>query len=115
MDRQPFNPGGKPFNMCQILAGSEGTLAFTTEIKLNLEPLPPAVQGLVCVHLDTVKDALLANLIALRHKPWSVELMDKTILDLTKENREQDKNGFSSRAIRGLFSSSNLQKTPRRN
>lgn len=94
MDRQPFNPGGKPFNMCQILAGSEGTLAFTTEIKLNLEPLPPAVQGLVCVHLDTVKDALLANLIALRHKPWSVELMDKTILDLTKENREQDKNRF---------------------
>jgi FAD/FMN-containing dehydrogenase/Fe-S oxidoreductase len=94
IDRQPFTPHGKPFNMCQLLAGSEGTLAFTTGIKLKLEPLPPPVQGLVCVHLESVRDALRANLIALRFNPWSVELMDHTILDLTKENREQDKNRF---------------------
>ena len=39
------------FNFCKLLAGSEGTLAVTTEIKLNLVPLPPANKALVCVHL----------------------------------------------------------------
>ena len=40
----------KKFNFCRLLAGSEGTLAVTTEIKLNLFLLPPANKTLVCVH-----------------------------------------------------------------
>lgn len=31
----------EPFNLCKLLAGSEGTLAFVTELKLRLVPLPP--------------------------------------------------------------------------
>ncbi len=94
MDCQPFSEKGSKFNFCKLIAGSEGTLAFITEIKLNLVPLPPKDKVLVCVHMKSVKEALQANLIALRHMPTSVELMDKAILDLTKENITQKKNRF---------------------
>ncbi|RLD39890.1 MAG: FAD-binding oxidoreductase, partial [Bacteroidetes bacterium] len=71
-----------------------GTLAFTTAIKLNLVDLPPTHKALVCVHFNSIKNALKANLIALNHNPVAVELMDQTILDLTKKNISQDKNRF---------------------
>jgi FAD/FMN-containing dehydrogenase/Fe-S oxidoreductase len=82
------------FNFCKILAGSEGTLAFTTEIKLNLVPLPPKHKALICVHCHSVDEALKANLIALRFEPGSVELMDKPIMDCTKDNILQRQNRF---------------------
>ncbi|MBC8321201.1 MAG: FAD-binding protein [Bacteroidetes bacterium] len=94
LEMQPFNPKGEQFNFSGLLAGSEGTLSFTTAIKLNLLPLPPANKALVCVHFDSIKNALKANLIALKHKPVAVELMDSTILELTKKNIAQDKNRF---------------------
>jgi FAD/FMN-containing dehydrogenase/Fe-S oxidoreductase len=94
MQTDPFMHNGVPFNFSRLLAGSEGTLAFTTEIKLHLVPLPPKNKALVCVHLDTVAESLKANLIALKYKPYSIELMDRTILELTRENIEQRKNRF---------------------
>lgn len=94
LDMQPTNPAGKQFNFSKLLAGSEGTLAFTTAIKLNLVPLPPKNKALVCVHLDSVSNALRANIIALKHKPVAIELMDDTILELTKKNIAQEKNRF---------------------
>jgi FAD/FMN-containing dehydrogenase/Fe-S oxidoreductase len=84
----------EPFNFCRMLAGSEGTLAFMTEIKLNLVPLPAPEKALICVHLNTVMEAVRANLIALEFKPDAVELMDKAILDCTLENIAQRKNRF---------------------
>jgi FAD/FMN-containing dehydrogenase len=94
IDCQPFNEGGKDFNFSKLLAGSEGTLAITTEIKLNLVPLPPGQKILVCAHFDTLEEALQGNLVALKHKPGAIELMDRFILDCTKENIEQRKNRF---------------------
>ena len=91
---QRFGKGETLFNFSKLLAGSEGTLAFTTEISLNLEPLPPVNKALVCVHLNTVEEALKANLIALKYKPVSIELMDKAIMDLTKSNKAQAQNRF---------------------
>ncbi|HAQ38516.1 MAG TPA: FAD-binding oxidoreductase [Saprospirales bacterium] len=89
-----FTPGGQPFNFCKLLAGSEGTLAFTTRMKLNLIPLPPPHIGLVCAHFETLEQSLFANIIALKHQPGAVELMDDVILNCTKENIEQNKNRF---------------------
>ncbi len=79
-------------NLCQLIAGSEGTLCFLTEIKLNLIPLPPKEQGLVCVHCRSIDEALRATLVALRYKPQAVELIDDIILDCADENAEQRKN-----------------------
>ncbi len=94
LETEPFTETREPFNMCKLLAGSEGTLAFTTEIKLNLVPRPPAETGLVCIHLNKLEEAFEANLIALNHRPGAVEMLDKTILDLTKDNIQQKKNRF---------------------
>ncbi|MGD1031849.1 MAG: FAD-linked oxidase C-terminal domain-containing protein [Opitutaceae bacterium] len=91
---EPFSPGGPPFNFCRILAGSEGTLAFLTEITLACVPLPPRDTLLVCVHCKTVDEALRANLLALPHAPRSSELLDRYILDCTKTNIEQRRNRF---------------------
>ncbi len=82
------------FNFSKLLAGSEGTLAFTSEIKLNLVPLAPEKKALICAHFHSVMDAIKANVIVLKHQPTSVELIDKIILDCTKENIEQRRNRF---------------------
>jgi FAD/FMN-containing dehydrogenase/Fe-S oxidoreductase len=101
LETGPFgDPGSRKerelpqFNFSKLIAGSEGTLALITEIKLNLVPLPPKEKGLVCVHCNTVEEALKANLIALKYKPGSVELMDKPIMDCTKDNIMQRQNRF---------------------
>ncbi len=89
-----FTAGGSDFNFCKLLTGSEGTLAFTTEIKLHLNPLPPPQEATVCVHFATLSESLEATLVAMQHAPYACELMDKFILDCTKENIEQQKNRF---------------------
>ncbi|HEX7692456.1 MAG TPA: FAD-binding oxidoreductase, partial [Sediminibacterium sp.] len=94
VDSAPFTAGGDDFNFCSLIAGSEGTLAFITEIKLNLVPLPPKETGLLCVHFHSVDESLRANLIALKYRPSASELIDHFILECTKENREQSKNRF---------------------
>ena len=94
LDTNPFTAGGDDFNFCKLLAGSEGTLAFITEIKLHLDPLPPKESGLLCVHFDTVDEALRANLIALKYRPRASELIDHYILECTKDNIEQSQNRF---------------------
>jgi len=80
MDSEIFTDGGETFNFCKLLAGSEGTLAFSHRIKLNIIPLPPEHKGLVCAHFETLEESLLANLVALKHNPTAIELMDHTIM-----------------------------------
>jgi FAD/FMN-containing dehydrogenase/Fe-S oxidoreductase len=91
---EPYTAGGKPFNLCELIAGSEGTLCFLTEIKLHVDDLPPAEIGLVCGHFNTVDEALRANLIGLKYKPSASELMDHYILECTKANKEHSQNRF---------------------
>ena len=91
---QKTNPTVQKFNFSKLIAGSEGTLMFMTEITLNLVPLPPKEKALVCVHCNTVEESLKANLIALKYRPGSVELMDKVIMDCTRDNITQRQNRF---------------------
>jgi len=72
-----------PFNMCNLLAGSEGTLAIVTEAKLNLMPLPPKELGLLCVHFADMVECMHGNVVALDHQPEASELVDKYIMDFT--------------------------------
>ena len=85
------NPG---LALCKLLAGSEGTLAFITEIKVSLDVLPPKEIMTVCGHCDTLDKSFEANLVALQHHPTAIELMDGDILELSKGNAEQQKNRF---------------------
>ncbi len=94
LDTAPFTAGEPDFNFCSLIAGSEGTLAFLTEIKLNVVPLPPKESGLLCVHFNSIDESLHANLIALKYRPSASELIDHYILECTKQNREQMQNRF---------------------
>ncbi|QMU27976.1 FAD-binding and (Fe-S)-binding domain-containing protein [Adhaeribacter radiodurans] len=94
LDTEPFTPGTDAFNFCKLIAGSEGTLAFLTEIKLNVVPLPPREIGLLCVHCNSVDESLRANLLALKYQPSASELMDHYVLECTKANIEQSQNRF---------------------
>ncbi len=75
--------GDKPFNLCQLLAGSEGTLGIIMEAKLKLMPLPPEEIGLVCIHFSDMIECMHGNVLALTHQPEASELVDKYILDFT--------------------------------
>lgn len=90
----PFSSNGEKINICKLLAGSEGTLAFTAKMKLRLLEISALNTGLVCAHFDSLQDALRANIIILKHNPASIEMIDDFILNCTKDNITQSKNRF---------------------
>jgi FAD/FMN-containing dehydrogenase/Fe-S oxidoreductase len=95
LDSEVFTrDSGRPFNFCNLLAGSEGTLAIVTEVRLNLVSLPPPHNALVCIHLRERNDAFHTNLKVLKYNPSAVEMMDNRILELTKNNISQRNNRF---------------------
>ncbi len=94
LDNEVFSDSTASFNMCKLLAGSEGTLAFTTEITLKLDELPPACGVMVAAHFATINDCLEAVVPVMQHNLYACEMMDKVILDCTLNNREQQKNRF---------------------
>src|SRR5215204_798732 len=91
---RPFSSSEIPFNLCRLLAGSEGTLAIVTDVRLNLIDLPPSERGVVCIHCNSLDEALRANIIALKHSPMASELVDKYIMDFTINHPEYSKNRF---------------------
>jgi len=82
------------FNMAELLCGSEGTLAFTTEITVQLDDLPPALSAMVVTHYTSLEDCLMDVVPVMEHPLQLCEMMDKVILDCTKNNRAQLANRF---------------------
>lgn len=93
-DQLKSSKGLQGVNLAKLIAGSEGTLLFLTEITLKLDPLPPQYPAVICAHFTSVKDSLKAARIAMAYEPYACELVDKIILDCTKENLEQRENRF---------------------
>ncbi|MCF6212884.1 MAG: FAD-binding protein [Flavobacteriaceae bacterium] len=89
-----FGGDNDHINLGQLLCGSEGTLAFTTEITLQLDNLPPCENLMIAAHFNSIPESLEAVVVAMKHNLYTCELMDKSILDCTKNNREQAKNRF---------------------
>ncbi|WP_221390284.1 FAD-binding and (Fe-S)-binding domain-containing protein [Dyadobacter sp. NIV53] len=81
-------------NLCNLIAGSEGTLCFVTEAKLALVDVPPASVGVVCVHVNSLAESLLANRVAMKHRPKASELVDRYIMDFTKDHTVYSQNRF---------------------
>jgi len=94
IDSQVFSNSKSKINLGKLLCGSEGTLAFTTDITLKLDDLPPKNSILIAAHFNSIQESLEAVVIAMKHNLYMCELMDKTILDCTKSNRSQIKNRF---------------------
>jgi len=87
-----FSESTEKFNMCKLLTGSEGTLAFTTQITLKLDKLPPSENIMVAAHFKSISDCLQSVETVMQHTLHTCEMMDKTILDLTKLNKQQEEN-----------------------
>ena len=82
---------GDSINLPALLTGSEGTLAFVTEIKLSLDPLPKP-SALLIQKLGDMNEAWPANLALLTKHPTAVELIDGEILKLALGNPEARRN-----------------------
>ena len=74
-----------PVNLARIMVGSEGTLGVVLEAKLRLVPLPKAKAVMVIGFADLL-ESLSASPVILQHNPSAVEVMDKAILDNTRQN-----------------------------
>ncbi|PSL04313.1 FAD-binding and (Fe-S)-binding domain-containing protein [Cecembia rubra] len=73
------------WNLSKIITGSEGTLATTLELKLNLVPLPK-FKSVVVVHFSELLEAISAVTPMLEYNPSAIEILDRTVLNLSKEN-----------------------------
>jgi FAD/FMN-containing dehydrogenase/Fe-S oxidoreductase len=80
-----FTDPSKPVNLTRMMVGSEGTLGIVLEAKVKLVPLPKAKAVTVIVFADLL-EALSAAPAILPHKPSAIEVMDKSILDHTRQN-----------------------------
>ncbi|UFH34457.1 FAD-binding and (Fe-S)-binding domain-containing protein [Flavobacterium acetivorans] len=89
-----FSGTEKTINVGELLCGSEGTLAFTTEITLKVDKIPPTNSVMVVAHFHSIQESLEAVVTAMKHHLYTCEMMDDTILNCTKTNREQAKNRF---------------------
>ena len=72
-------------NLNYLIAGSEGTLALVSRMRLRLLPLPPC-QCLVLVRYGTFDDALQGAERLVRADPTAIETIDDTILGLARQD-----------------------------
>ena len=94
LNSEIFDPEKEKFNLSKLIAGSEGTLAFITEITLQLDELPPEYTAMVAAHYSSIDSCMQAVVPAMEHSLFTCEMMDKVILDCTKENLKYRDNRF---------------------
>ena len=83
--RHVFNDDLSQFDLTRILTGSEGTLAFITEAKLDITRLPK-VRRLVNVKYDSFDSALRNAPFMVEARALSVETVDSKVLNLARED-----------------------------
>ncbi|UVV65668.1 FAD-binding oxidoreductase [Glaesserella parasuis] len=80
-----FNDDLSEFNLIRILTGSEGSLAFICEAKLNLLPLPE-YRTLINIKYNSFDAALRSAPFMLQAQALSVETVDSKVLNLAKQD-----------------------------
>ncbi|WP_121906712.1 FAD-binding and (Fe-S)-binding domain-containing protein [Ulvibacter antarcticus] len=94
LDNSVFGTSEASINVCSLLCGSEGTLAFSTEITLQLDLLPPPLTAMVVAHYNTLESCLNDVSIAMQHNLHTCEMIDDVILDCTKKNKKYESYRF---------------------
>ncbi len=85
-----FVDSSAPVNLAKIMVGSEGTLGIVLAAKVKLVPLPKA-KALMAILFDDLLQSLAAAPVILKHKPSAIEVMDKAIMDNTRQNAGLEK------------------------
>ena len=83
--------GEDPVNLTKMVVGSEGTLCVVTEARVNLVPRP-TMTSLSVLHFRDIFQASEATVEVLKHGPSSVEVLDKMVLDRSRESMGQSRN-----------------------
>ncbi|MGF1748026.1 D-2-hydroxyglutarate dehydrogenase YdiJ [Vibrio cionasavignyae] len=83
--KNAFDPNNNSFDITRILCGAEGSLAFITEAKLNLTPIPKA-RTLINVKYNTFEAALRNAPFMVQANALSVETIDSKVLNLAKQD-----------------------------
>ncbi len=94
LESELFGGHNKEINICSLLCGSEGTLAFTTEITLQLDDLPPQHTSMVVTHYNSLENCLNDVIVVMKHHLYTCEMMDDVILDCTKKNKKYNSYRF---------------------
>src|SRR5215203_3776913 len=81
---RPYTADGS-VNFAHLLVGSEGTLAWTSALTLQLAPLPTQ-RTLGVVNFPTLYRAMQCAQHIVTLKPSAVELVDRTMIDLARSN-----------------------------
>ncbi len=79
-----------PFNLANLVVGSEGTLAVVVEASVKLVPQPKAVAG-IAGHFTTVAEAIAAAESARECDAAVIELVDRFILNLARTSAAHGK------------------------
>jgi len=87
------------FDLNRLLTGSEGTLAFITEAKLALVPIP-AHNRLIAIRYRCFDDALASAEILVRADPTAIETVDGKILELARNDPVYDESVTCSSILR---------------
>jgi Fe-S oxidoreductase len=77
-------PSNKPINLSHLLVGSEGTLAYSKQIKIKLSVLPKHKVLGIC-HFPTFYEAMNSAQHLVKLDPAAVELVDNTMIGLSRE------------------------------
>ncbi len=86
-----YNEKGQ-FNLNALIAGSEGTLAVVTGVKVRLTPLPTVKRLIVAKYLS-FDDSLRAANILVKADPAAIETVDDTIVNLARRDVVWDRVG----------------------
>lgn len=90
LENEVFSTSTEKINLCNLLCGSEGTLAFTTEITLQLDELPPIQTALIAAQYESLENCLNDVNNVMQHSLYTCEMMDNVILDCTKNNKKYE-------------------------
>lgn len=74
-----IKPG--PFNICKIIAGSEGSFGILTRLRMRIVP-KPRYTGLCALHFKDLIDAFEHIPSLLSEKPLALEVMDEQVIEM---------------------------------
>ncbi|MDD9196299.1 FAD-binding and (Fe-S)-binding domain-containing protein [Aliivibrio sp. S3MY1] len=83
--KNALNTETDQFDITRVLCGSEGSLAFLTEAKVNITPIPKA-RTLINVKYDTFDAALRNAPFMVEANALSVETIDSRVLNFAKQD-----------------------------
>ena len=83
--KNALNTDTDHFDITRVLCGSEGSLAFLTEAKVNITPIPKA-RTLINVKYDTFDAALRNAPFMVEANALSVETIDSRVLNFAKQD-----------------------------